>query len=117
MKEYKSKEPCKRISSLASLIQTVVAQLIQKEIADPRLRLVTITGVDVSSDGKNATVFFSLLDNQSDQVKAVGQAFEKAKGFFRVRLSQMTELRHTPKLTFKYDISIVTGERITQLLS
>lgn len=105
-----------RNSRVSELIQATVANLLQKEVSDPRLRAVTITGVDLSPDGKNAMVFFSLLDPMPDAIRSVEKAFEKANGFFRMRLSRLTELRHTPKLIFKYDASLVTGERVTNLL-
>ena len=107
----------KRNNRLAELIQSVIARLLIKEVFDPRLSSVTITGVDVSPDGRNAIVFFSLLDPTDVNIKSAEKAFEKASGFFRFQLSRETELRHTPKLIFKYDASLMVGERVSQLLS
>lgn len=109
-------EKSKRVNRMAELIQSVVARLLQKEVNDPRLRMVTITGADVSPDGKNAIIFFSLLDPTDENIKLARLAFEKASGFFRLHLSRLTELRHTPKLIFKYDVSLMTGERVLNLL-
>jgi len=102
---------------MAELIQSVIARLLIKEVSDPRLRSATITAVDLAPDGKNAIVFFSLLDPSDENIKAAVTAFQKATGFFRVRLSQSTELRHTPKLIFKYDASLIVAERVSHLLS
>ncbi|OGT34633.1 MAG: ribosome-binding factor A [Gammaproteobacteria bacterium RIFCSPHIGHO2_02_FULL_39_13] len=106
----------KRANRVAELIQTTIAHLLLKEVSDPRLRFVTITGVDLSPDGKNAVVFFSMLDPTSDHVKSAEKAFQKAQGFFRFQLSQSTEFRHTPQLIFRYDPSQMVGERISKLL-
>jgi ribosome-binding factor A len=106
----------KRVYRMAELIQGIIAQLLRKEVNDPRLRFTTITGVDLSPDGKSATVFFSLLDNTDENIKLAKQAFQNAAGFFRLHLSRMTELRHTPHLHFEYDVSLVVGERVSHLL-
>lgn len=107
----------KRNGRIAELIQTTVAQLLQKEVNDPRLKTATITAVDLSPDNKNAIVFFSLLDPTNTNVQYTTKAFQKATGFFRLQLSHLTEFRHTPKLIFKYDASLLAGERISNLLN
>ena len=109
-------EKSKRKNRMAELVQSIIARLLQKEINDPRLRMITITGVDISPDGKNAIVFYSLLDPTEENIKQAQTAFEKANGFLRLQLSRLTELRHTPKLIFKYDASLITGERVSNLL-
>ena len=106
----------KRAHRIAELIQIVVARLLQKKIFDPRLRLVAITGVDLSPDAKNAIVFFSLLDPSDENINSAEKAFQEAVGFFRFQLSRETKLRHTPKLNFKYDASLMIGERVSNLL-
>ncbi len=102
---------------MEELIQSIIAQLLQREVNDPRLQSATITGVDLSPDGKRATVFFSLLDTGNDNVKSAQQAFQKASGFFRLNLSRMTELRHTPQLHFLYDASLINAENVTRLIN
>lgn len=102
---------------MGELIQSTAASVLQKEVSDPRLKTITITGADLSPDGKNATVFFSLLDPTEKNIQSAEKAFEKAASFFRYQLSQLTELRHTPKLIFKYDLSLMVGERVSRLLS
>ena len=106
----------KRNHRTEELIQHIIAQLLLRDVHDPRLSKVTITGVDLSPDFKNATIFFSCLDPTDVALKNAQKAFEKAVSFFRVHLSKQTELRHTPQLSFKYDTSLVDGERISKLL-
>ena len=107
----------KRTHRIAELIQTIIARLLIKEVSDPRLQAATITGVDLSPDQKNAIVFFSLLDPTAENIKTTEKSFEKASGFFRLQLSRSTELRHTQKLIFRCDVSLMTGERVSRLLS
>lgn len=107
----------KRNNRVAELIQTTIAQLLQKEVSDPRFKTVTITAVDLSPDGKNAIVFFSLLEATLDNIQSAEKAFKKAAGFFRLQLSRLTELRHTPQLIFKYDASLANAERISRLIN
>lgn len=106
----------KRVNRVAELIQSVIARLLQREINDPRLQAATITGVDLSPDGKMAIVFFSLLDADAARIKETEKLFENASGYFRFQLSSLTELRHTPKLTFKYDVSLMNAERVSRLI-
>lgn len=101
---------------MAELIQQVIATVLQKEVRDPRLNTVNITGVDLSPNYQSATVFFTLLDPTEKNIKEAEAAFQKAQGFFRLQLSRETELRYTPQLTFQYDRAIDQGERISKLL-
>lgn len=110
-------EKSKRTYRVSELVQSTIARVLQKEVSDPRLQGVTITSVDISPDLKNATVFFSVFNADPDNIRSIEAAFLKAAGFFRARLSQIVELRHTPKLTFKFDMVMVDAERVTQLLN
>ena len=107
----------KRVNRMAELIQSIIARLLQKEVNDPRLQNATITGVDLSPDGKRATVYFSILDVNNDNIKLTTSAFQKAAGFFRFNLSQQTELRHTPQLHFLYDASLMVAENVSRLIN
>lgn len=110
-------EKSKRTTRTAELIQSIIGRLLLKEVSDPRLQGISLTGVDLSPDFKNAIVFFSLLDPSPENIKIAERSFEKASGFFRVQLSRSTELRHTPKLIFKYDASLMVGERVSNLIN
>ena len=109
-------EKAKRARRIAGLIQSVVAQVLKKEVSDPRLAEVTITGIDLAPDFGQAVLFFTLPNPSEEAVKATMLAFKKATGFFRVHVSQSTELRYTPQLFFRYDAAIVRAEKIQQLL-
>lgn len=106
----------KRVYRIAELIQTVIAQLLKREVNDPRLSKVSITGVDLAPDYGRATVFFTSTDVSAESIKSAQDAFNKAEGFFRIQLSKLTELRYTPKISFKFDASIMQAEHISALL-
>ena len=76
----------------------------------------SITHVKLPPDFSIATIYFSLSDITPAAIKEAEQAFQKASGFFRVNLSKKTELRHTPKLVFRYDKAGIEAERISRLL-
>jgi len=107
----------KRVRRIAGLIQTVVATTFKKEVSDPRLAQVTISGIDLAPDYGQAVLFFTLTDPSPEAVKAAEAAFKKASGFFRRHVSQLTKLRYTPQLIFRYDASIMNAEKIQQLLN
>ena len=88
--------------------------LLKKEVNDPRLKDAVITDVITSRDLSSARVFFSCAE---DAQKEVGRLLQKASGFFRTRLSNVLDLRHTPSLSFIYDTAPNTGARIEDLLS
>ena len=108
--------PSKRTHRVAELIQTTLADLLKKSVHDPRLKNVTMTHVKLTSDFSTATLFFSLSEENEQSIKDAQNAFQKAAGFFRHQLSQQIELRHTPKLIFKYDQTAAHAERISHFL-
>lgn len=106
----------KRNHRAEELIQQAIANVLRRDVQDQRLSFVTITGVDLSPDFKQAIVFFSLLDPKPLLMREAENAFKKAAGFFRASLAKQVELRHTPNLVFRYDPSVETGARISDLL-
>ena len=97
------------------LIQEELAVLLQRDVQDPRLHQVTVTGVDVSPDLQNARVYFSLIGNEADVVE-VNKAFEHASGFLRRELAARVKLRFMPTLTYHFDNSLNEGDHIERLL-
>lgn len=100
---------------VADLIQHELAVLIQKEIKDPRVGMVTLTEVKVSRDLAWADVYFTTLADQShDEAEA---ALANAAGFLRSRLARHLDTRTTPRLRFHYDSSIENGARMSQAIA
>lgn len=102
-----------RTDRVAQQIQRELAELVRLEINDPRVRLVTITAVEVANDYSHAKVFFTRLDGKHDEAR---QGLEHAAGFLRSQLARSLKLRVMPQLHFVYDESVERGSRLSQLI-
>jgi len=106
----------KRADRVADLVKMEISDLLLKQVRDPRIGSVTITGVKVTDDLRTARVFFVELgkDQCSEDVRA---GLGKAAGFLRRELGRRLRLRCVPELFFAYDPSFAYGNRIERLLS
>lgn len=92
-----------------------LSELIRTELDDPRLRSVTLTGVEVSRDLGHAHVYFSLFDPGQD-AQAAQHALQHAAGLLRGRLAQALTVRHVPELDFRRDESEARAARVDALI-
>ncbi len=92
-----------------------LSDIIMRELKDPRVSFVTVTGVDVTGDLQQAKVFITVLGSD-EQKEATLQGLSKAKGFIRSEIGKRIRLRKTPEITFELDESIEYGNRINTLL-
>ena len=100
---------------VADQIQRELANLIRLEIKDPRVGIVTLTGVEVTPDYAHAKVFFTLLGNAAQQ-DAAQRALAHAAGFLRGQIGRRIKLHTTPELHFVFDESVERGARLSQLI-
>jgi ribosome-binding factor A len=103
-----------RPEKLGDLIQRELSELLQRELRDPRVGMITITAVDVSPDLSHAKVFYTTLDPA--HVKDAGQGLGRAAGFLRSQLARRIKLYTTPELRFVYDESVERGDRLSRLI-
>lgn len=96
-------------------IQRELAQLVQRELKDPRLGMVTISGVELSRDLTVARVYFTVL-NASQDVARTQQGLQSATGFLRRELGRRMQLRVVPELRFQYDSSVERGAQLSALI-
>ena len=82
---------------------------------DPRIRFVTVTGVDTSPDLRHAVVFVSVLAGEKKAQEVVA-GLEAAHGVLQARLARELRMKRTPQLTFEYDPTVERGVRMTQLI-
>ncbi|MFW6082533.1 MAG: 30S ribosome-binding factor RbfA [Chloroflexota bacterium] len=101
---------------VSELIQIHLSLLLERRIKDPRLEMVTITGVDVSPDASHAKVYFSAVGGDQSREEAV-EGLESASGWLRRELGRTLRLRRIPELNFRYDHSLERGERISNILN
>lgn len=104
-----------RARRVGELLQRELAQLIQEELNDPRVGLVTVSHVEVSPDLRQAKVYVTILAEEKD-IQEQLKILNKAAGFLQHGLSQRVKLRAIPRLRFVYDDSIERGRHLSALI-
>jgi ribosome-binding factor A len=97
-------------------MRAVLSDAIAKDLKDPRIGFVTVTGVKTSPDLRHARVYVSVLGNDPERSASIN-GLRSAHGFLQRRLADELTLKHTPSLTFEYDDSVDRGMRISRLLA
>lgn len=105
-----------RQERVSHLLFQELSILVESELADPRLTMVTVLHVDVSKDLRSARAFVSHNDDEVEK-EQVMQALIRATPFLRRQLAARCDLRVTPELHFTYDESPERAARITDLLA
>ena len=123
-----------RAQKVGDQIQRELATLIQLELSDPRVGMVSVTGVEASSDFGFAKVYVTVLNTltedseiNSSTLSAPGvldnleveenlKALTKAAGFLRTKLAKRLDIRKVPKLRFFHDNSIRNGQQLSDLI-
>ncbi|PCJ22785.1 MAG: ribosome-binding factor A [SAR86 cluster bacterium] len=123
-----------RLQRVADQIQRELATLIQQEVNDPRIGMVSVTGVNVSRDIAHAKVYVTVLNTMTDdqninsstlsepgdldelEIKENIKALNKAAGYLRSLLAKRLSIRSVPKLQFHYDGSIRRGQQLSSLI-
>ncbi|MGA2926900.1 MAG: 30S ribosome-binding factor RbfA [Solirubrobacteraceae bacterium] len=96
-------------------VRAVLSDAIAKDLQDPRVGFVTVTGVKTSPDLRHARVYVSVLGDADTRADSLS-GLRRAHGFLQWRVASELSLKHTPTLTFEYDESVDRGLRISQLL-
>jgi ribosome-binding factor A len=91
-----------RARKLADRIKVVVAETLERQVKDPRLGFVTVTDARVTADLREATVFYTVLGDETARADSVA-AIESARGILRAEVGRQTQVRHTPSLAFVLD--------------
>ena len=105
-----------RARKLADRIRVIVAEMLETKVKDPRLGFVTITDVRITNDLQQATVYYTVLGDDSERA-STAIALESAKGVLRSEVGRQTGVRFTPSLTFSADIVPETAKHIEDLLA
>ncbi|HWM90617.1 MAG TPA: 30S ribosome-binding factor RbfA [Thermoanaerobaculia bacterium] len=105
----------RRTDRIADLLRAELSELILRETKDPRIKLVSVTGIDVTSDLRRAVVRVSVL-GEDDQREAAIEALRHARGFLRTELARRLHTRATPELIFELDRGAEHSQKISDLL-
>jgi ribosome-binding factor A len=104
-----------RMRRVDEAMRAVLSDAIAKDLKDPRIGFVTVTGVKTSPDLRHARVYVSVLGDDAERAVSI-DGLRSAHGFLQRRLADELTLKHTPSLTFEYDDSVDRGMRISRLL-
>lgn len=107
--------PSKRIARLNEQIRRELTSLLQVEVRDPRIGMVTITGVEVSPDLYHAKVHYSVMGTD-DERDSASEGLRAAAGFLRTELGRRMHIRRAPELHFAYDDTLRHAMHIERLL-
>jgi ribosome-binding factor A len=104
-----------RMRRVDEAVRAVLSDAITKDLKDPRIGFVTVTGVKTSPDLRHARVYVSVLGEEAKR-EATLDGLRSAHGFLQGQIAHELSLKHTPTLSFEYDESIDRGMRISELL-
>src|SRR5262245_66115209 len=105
-----------RVRKTADRIQVSVEEMLERRIKDPRLGVVTVTDVRVTRDSQQATVFYTVLGEETDLVSTAA-ALESAKGLLRSEVAKQLGMRHAPTLTFVQDALPESARHLDEVLA
>jgi ribosome-binding factor A len=103
-----------RLDRVADVIQRELAQIIQQEMKDPRVGMITIADVKVSKDLAYAKIYVSVM--MEEHAKESIAALNKAAGFLRGLLAKRMTIRVMPSLSFVYDDTTIKANRLSKLI-
>jgi ribosome-binding factor A len=103
-----------RMRRVNAAVREVLSEAVG-ELKDPRIGFVTITGVDTSTDLRQAVVFVSVLGSERKREQTI-DGLQAAHGILQSRIARELRMKRTPQLTFEYDPSVERGVRMTKLI-
>lgn len=103
-----------RNERVAEEVKKVVSEAVRTKVDDTDIGMVTITEVEVTKELENATIYYTSLNDNKEQV---AEGLDRAKGLIRSEVAKEIRLRKAPELEFKYDSSIEYGNKIESLLN
>lgn len=101
---------------VAEQIHQELAQMIAREVKDPRVGMVTLTSVDITADYAYATVHFTVLPSDEQSVENTLEGLRRAAGFLRSQLGRRVRIHTTPELRFVHDRSVERGVDLSRLI-
>ncbi|MEK9721415.1 MAG: 30S ribosome-binding factor RbfA [Quisquiliibacterium sp.] len=105
-----------RAPRVAEQVHHELAELIRSEVKDPRVGMVTVTGVDLTPDYAYATVYFSVLPDDEQTVANTMAGLRRASGFLRSQLGRRVRIHTTPEVRFVHDQSTERGMAMSKLI-
>jgi ribosome-binding factor A len=104
-----------RSDRVGDLLLELISELLRKDVRDPRIGAVTLTGAKVSKDLRHARIYFNLLGGQESRNDVLA-GLKSATGFIRSKVGKQLKLRFVPTIEFFYDETEDEAQRIDDLL-
>ena len=104
-----------RTDRVGALLQAALSELLLRDIKDPRVGLVTVTGVKLSPDLKHASVYVSTMGDEAAHARMLA-GLASARPYLQSHVGRRLGLRFTPELRFEIDPSIAAAARLEELL-
>ncbi len=105
----------RRIEKINEMLKRAVSEIIQREMKDPNLGFTTVSRVETSQDLYHATVFASVMGEESARKRTI-EHLNHAAGYIQHQLSGRIRLKTMPRITFKLDTSVDYSMRIDEIL-
>jgi ribosome-binding factor A len=103
-----------RMRRVNAAVREVLSEAVG-ELKDPRIGFVTVTGVRITTDLRQAVVYVSVLGSERKREQSI-DGLQAAHGLLQAKIARELRLKRTPQLTFEYDPSVERGVRMTQLI-
>jgi ribosome-binding factor A len=105
----------RRAARVSESVREAVAEMLQRDIKDPRVGFVTITGVALTDDLRHARVLFSCIGDDAARERTLS-GLRSASGFIKTQLMRRLKLRFAPEVIFQFDRSVADAENLASLL-
>lgn len=105
----------RRLLKAGEAIREVVSMAILTELRDPRVKNVTVLGVEVAPDMREAKVVVSIMGNKTQQSTSL-RGLQNSAGFLQSKISERIDTRYIPKLTFVLDDGVKKSMAVSQIL-
>ncbi len=106
-----------RADRVAQQIQREIAVILQREVKDLRVGMVTVSDVELTRDLQHAKIFVTFFLNEVDDIEAGVKVLNDASGYIRILMGKAMKLRVVPEIRFVYDKTLVEGMRISNLVT
>jgi ribosome-binding factor A len=105
----------RRAERVGEAVREVIADMLVREIKDPRIGMITLTTVELTDDLKHAKVYFSCVGDQDARERSL-HGLRSATGFIRAHVARRLKLRYAPEIVFHFDPTLETADRLATLL-
>ena len=105
----------RRADRVAEAVRELIAELLMRDIKDPRIGMVTLTAVELSDDLRHGRIFFTCVGDAAARERSL-TGLRSAAGFMRTQVGRRLRLRYAPELTFVFDSAPEAADRLASLL-